>query len=203
MNKTKGLLLALLVVASSARANVYVSWSAGAGFVWSGSGDPLMNPGESVLAQLIWSSDDIANAATFGNANYVSGNDFWLADFIVNANDRAGGEYGWFDNAPIFNDNGGRPNGGYIYARVFESLTPQVGDWYYAGPVEIAINKAPTAEPPDAPQVYAANRDGVNGDPINGAFGAQVVPVPEPGTIALFALGVATLAASRRRRKAA
>jgi hypothetical protein len=192
-----GVCISLMSVCAS-YANVYVNWAAGGGFYWSASTDSLFTPasGASALAQLIWSSDNIANTATFGSANLVSGNDYWLVDFTITegVNTSQWGDFG----APLFNDNGTRPAGGFIYARIFQDAAPTVNDYYYVGPVIAAANLNPSGVPADSPQIYQMNTDLSVGNPID-VF--QVAAVPEPGTMALFALGVATLAAARRRRK--
>lgn len=204
-------LVLLFTLCSLANANVYVLWGAPNGFYSSGGGLTSLfgiGSGESALAQLLWRPNNSGSVlgtggAVFGATDYVSGGDVLLASYTltegVNCN-----EWGEF-TAPLFDDGGARPLGGYVYARIFENNTPQVDDWYYVGPVIAASNLNPPPGGSDSPQSYYSqmNRDATDGfgDAIDGGFGAQVQPVPEPGTMALFALGVATLAASRRRRK--
>jgi len=195
--------IGLMLGSATAHASVYVFWQANGGFYYQ-NGDPLLQPGESALAQLIWSADNIANSAMSGAANYVSGNDVWLANYTITYAGNT--EWGTFSTLT----SSSSVSGGYIYARVFTTLTPDVGDWYYVGRVETALEKDINEVPTPSPQTYVVNRDWdpVGGDGAGlgdivdfGPYAFQVVPVPEPGTIALFALGVATLAASRRRRK--
>ena len=202
-------LVASLLLVNVASAQIYVNWAAGSGFYWSATDDPLMGAGGSVLAQLIWTPDETYGAADFSDpsGNLIGGNDVFLIDFVVNEADRHDGEWGWFDNAPEPNDPAG-PSGGYIYARIFESLNPQVGDWYYVGDFNANQDRDSSSIPPDNPQFYAMNRDTAGeglGDPIDdplSGFNFQVVP--EPGTIGLLALGMMTLGgAAHKKRKAA
>ncbi len=200
-------LVASLLLVNVASAQIFVDWVAGSGFYWSATDDPLMGAGGSVLAQLIWTPDQTYGAADFNDENLASGNDVWLQDFVVNEADRTDGEWGWFGNNPDYDDPGG-PTDGYIYARIFESLTPQVGDWYYVGDFTANLNRDSSASPPQPPQSYNMNRDTAGhglGDPIDdplSGFNFQVVP--EPGTIGLLALGMMTLGgAAHKKRKAA
>lgn len=194
----------------NAQANVYVAWQAGAGFYYAsdpGVGILGSGTGNSCLYQLIWSSDAAADPADYSTTHYVTGNDVWLNDFTVTEDgiDNDGTEfdsYAWFlaSEAGTYDDGGVNSNGGYIYARVFQDTTVDPNDWYYVGAVEAADNLDPNAAQPPSPQTYDINRDLLNGDPIDDAiYGAQVVP--EPGTMALFALGLLTLAGRRLRRK--
>lgn len=199
--------LTLSLGATVANANLFVNWAAGSGFYYD-NGDPLLHPDDRpmVLAQLIWTPTATPNSAMADVDDYVSGGDVWLADYWITY--AGNGEWGEFLNAP--NVSSSEVSGGYIYARVFTSDSPTEGTWYYRGPTIANANIDSSITPTPTPQSYDVNRDW---DPIGGdgaglgdivdagPYAFQVVPVPEPGTIALLALGAVTLAASRRRRK--
>ncbi len=196
----KELMIVTLIgaMAVTAHANVYVAWQADAGFFFDVNANVgILGNGESAVAQLIWSADNVADAADANTANYVTGDDVWLADFTLTNNG------GLFEDYALFgfqttDDGGAQPAGGYIYGRIFESTTPEADGWYYAGEVVAADDLNPAGAPPDTPQQYNLNRDSVNGDAIDGGFGAQVVP--EPASIALMLLGAAIVGVRRRRR---
>lgn len=213
MDFKKCLFVCLITVltASAASANVYVAWKASGGFFFNATpsvgilGD---GTGNSTLAQLIWSTDNVRDAADLTTANYVTGDDVWLADFTITedgvANDGSTFDsYAWF-GSQTFNDGGAQSSGGYIYARVFQDNSIDDGDWYYAGDIVLADDLDPVGPPADTPQVYEINASGVAGDAIDASSGYSFQVVPEPGTMGLLALGLVTLGgAARRRRKAA
>ncbi len=205
MSVSKLLSVALLLGVISANADVYTTWQGAAGFYF--SADPnagFLGAGNSALAQLIWRPDnagayagtDIANV---NNPNFVSGGDVFLTDFLLTEGVNTS-EWGDFHGGG-FTDGGVQPDGGFIYARIFESDDIQVGTRYYVGPVVAAAN-LDSSDPLVTPQSYQMNRDLVLGNAIDDpSFGFQVVP--EPGTIALLALGIATLGgAAHKKRKA-
>lgn len=203
------LVVGIMAVASVASANVYVNWFSSGGFVWQGTptagflGD---GTGNSALLQLIWSLDSNIDDASSVTMHNVTGDDEWLADFILTEDGISGNfdEYSVKTYNSSFNDGGSQPAGGYIYARVFQDNNIEANDWYYRGPIVLASNLNPAAIPAPSAQPYDMTQSGdlsylgVDMNAIDGIYGAQVVP--EPGTMALFALGVATLVASRRRR---
>jgi len=186
----------------SACADVNVDWVANAGFIWTAGDVSLLGDasGNSCLVQLIWSSDSTIGVADANTANYVTGNDVFLASFVFTENGVPGDfdDYAYWSSPQNYNDSGSNPDGGYIYGRIFQDNSIGVGDWYYDGVIVAATDWDPTKEPLDPPQAYEFNRDLVNGDYIDGTYGGEVVP--EPTTWALFALG-AVVVGLRRRRK--
>jgi len=219
MKKLSVIAFLLLFSSSYTFGNVFVTWFADGGFYYDPDPDDfLLGPigsGSSALAQLIWRPNnsgpqtldgegtgvDEANAFT---DNYLTGDDVLLDSFILTEGSNVNA---WASfTAGQVNDGGSNPSDGYIYARIFETDTVTVGTRYYVGEVVLAedLDPNPPSGTPDLPQSYNLNRGiGPEGDdPINAAFSFEVVP--EPGTLALLALGVATLGgAAAKKRKAA
>lgn len=90
----------------SAKANVWVAWSAGSGFYWTAdSGSGILSPGESALAQLIWTPDNFISDAVAATPGFVSGNETVLASIILPNDGSLGAEWAYF-GAQIHDDNG-------------------------------------------------------------------------------------------------
>jgi hypothetical protein len=74
-------------------------------------------------------------------------------------------------------------NGGYVYARFFNSTTPTVGSSYYELPISGLMAASPSVN-----QVYYSNS----------YFDTPIVAVPEPGTYGLLIVGIGLIALRKR-----
>jgi hypothetical protein len=212
MKVFKKVLMVVAVVAftvSVAKADLIISWQASGGFYF-GLSDPGVGilgdgTGFSTYAQLIFSTDATRDLAVAdGGANdYLGGDDILLGDFTITedgiANDGVQFDsYAWM-NSQSYN---GTFQSGYVYARFFQDSSIDANDYYYAtalvatedrtaiqGPQSINANSGFTPNSID-------NSSGVLGDSF------QVQPVPEPGTLMLIAMGLATVGLSRKRKRA-
>jgi hypothetical protein len=187
----KVLAIALIgLVAAAAEADLSLNWLASAGFYFSGNpSSGILGSGESTIAQLIYSADNVIDAAFAGGA--TSGNDTVLDSLLLT---EGGNTSEWGDFAiQYYTDTF---TAGWAYVRIFEDSVVDVGDAYYSGPMVALQDLDLTAVPKPTPQDVQANSDLINGDALD-----QVVAVPEPATLALYAIGALVIGVSRRRRK--
>lgn len=213
-------------LAVSAQANLLIDMDAGEGF-FLGATDPGqgflgVGTGNASLFQIWYAPDGIIDGLGagarpgVGSATAVTGgNDVWLMDWVFDegntpAGDGDFGSYAYFDTQyfpnsgdapPTAFDDGGANTvlpGSKLYARVFQDDAPTVGDWYFVSDALTAQSLTPGLNPP---QVLSANIsvNGSLGDSLDMTPGHSFQVVPEPGTLALFGLGILTLLGRRKR----
>jgi len=163
---------------------------------------------DNTLIQLIWSIDSIMDPAGSPLAGSVDpvGDDLlldwnWTGSGNLNSEGVSnplsaglGGVHGAnYENTDLPGNGDGLTvsdaafRSGSLYVRVFDATDPGVGDWYYQGGLVTGFENDP------APSSYSYVRIS------NSQVDTEVVP--EPGTMALFGIGLVTLAVRRRKRK--
>lgn len=169
-------------------------WRATEGFYKADSATPLLGgPGpQYALAQLLFTPDAIPDPVDPFAPNYVSGNDMFLAQFII---DTSYDIYGSFDSGTAYT---GAYMAGYLFIRVFDQgshLGLTNGMWYYDSPLSNTIDNTSDPMIPDDYNFSLMTPE--FGDTLN----KQVVVIPEPATWAFMLLGATTLVGRKLRRK--
>lgn len=135
-------------------------------------------------AQLIWSNDSTADmfTDTMNPLTSLGAGETQLALLTPSySNGRITGTDYLDSGFPESTTQTYSQTGGYVYARLFNSLTPGEGSYYYQTPVSGPMAAAPTINTLFYGKVY---------------FDTQIVP--EPSTYALVALGVGIIVLRRR-----
>jgi hypothetical protein len=197
---------------ATAEAYIYTTWSAPAGFdLESSPFTGLLAPqasGNSTLAQLIWSADNVADTtADMNGANYMSGEgDVWLASFTVSEDgiDNGATYDDWaIFGAGLYDGTASSPSTGYIYGRIFQDDSLDQGDLFYIGSLDEVVDYDPDQIPIPNPQAYSLNDDRINGDTFLDVTGtgssSMGEVVPEPASLSLLALGAVVIGIRRRR----
>jgi len=162
----------------TAEAAVNVDWRASSGFYFNSNlSAGILGSGGSTVAQLIYSLSGNVNDALVGGG--VSGDNVIWSQLVLTEGSNTSE---WSDFAP--QNYTQAFVSGYVFARIFENSSINMGDWYYyTTPIELS-----NVVFPNAPQSIEMNTDLVNGNAID--FGSNVAQViPEPATALLFILG--------------
>jgi len=171
-------LLCLLATATTANAtttaNVNISWGASSGFYFSANTSAgILGPvgsGKSTVAQLMYSPDAIKDGILTNRAGVVNDVVWDTVTLTENSTNELS------DWAIVSSRNYENTfTNGYVYALIFQDNNVQPGDWYFSTPL-MALEEI-TPAPSVFPQNIEMNTDFVNGDPIDGANGAQVAGV--------------------------
>jgi hypothetical protein len=192
MKKVLITLLMIIGISSTAFATISVVWQSAFGI-----DDPAV-PGVTYdlpigsLVQLIWSPDNVIDPIDPFNPTVAQGNDIVIDNHYTIVT-------GAFGTIGTYPENVGPLVGitepvllsGYVYIRVFNSPTPTIGNWYgesdlVGGPL---TDQDPIPAPPDIVDIA----------PVE-LFTLNKLIVPEPGALALAALGAGVVAVRRMRR---
>jgi hypothetical protein len=186
MKRIIGLLVVAFVLSDGLGA-VNIDWQASSGFYF--NSNPAVGilgdgTGNSTIAQLIYTLSGNVNDALIGGG--VTGDNVIWSQLTITedgiANDGVMYDsYAWF---LLPNNYQQAIVSGYVYARIFENSSVNMGDWYYyTTPIALVDIVSP-----NAPQLIEMNTDLVDGNAID--FGSNVAQViPEPATALLFILG--------------
>jgi formylglycine-generating enzyme required for sulfatase activity len=171
-----GLLLSISIFgAADAMADLFVHYSASAGFWHEDISPVLPNVGDEALVQLMFSIDGIADDIYAGGV--PSGDDQVLDSWILR---NENGSY--LEQYAIFTrDYSGPFIAGYMYGVIYERADPIAGDRYYAGPLQATEDIV--GFPPPPPDSYDLNTDLVNGNTWNRSVEPLVSPVEVPHLI--------------------
>jgi len=135
---------------------MHFQMSATFGFV-DALGNPILPGGGSLaLIQLIYSPDAVADQILSGGA--PADNDVVLFSSTVQNSGGFREEYGFFGP----HDVSSAFQAGYVYGVIYENDSPQSGDRYYAGPLQVT-----TSNTPSNPDVYEMNSSLVDGNTWN------------------------------------
>lgn len=186
-----------LALTCTASADISIRWSSSSGAYNHGTSwaaGPW--PDFTGLRQLIWSSDDpsghLANGFT---PNYLDagGTEYLLTTYSAGSEDYSqwlGFNAGLYSNTHV---GGNDVTNGYVFSRIFQDPTPNVGDWYYQSP---AIGPDLTQYNPSDPGSVIDVDSTPGGAPIE--LDTQVVP--EPATWAFLGLGALVVLLRRKTR---
>ena len=159
------------------------------------------------LVQLIWSPDAvISDIRMTGSSTPVGGEyvldtldygDFRTSDGTI----YPGASSGYFTVQDTQYENDALSGSGIsdvdflagsLYLRVFDSTSPGINSWYYEGALS-----SPLFENPSNPDDF----NSLNLAPGTSPYELNQQLVPEPGTFALFGVGLVTMLARRRRTR--
>ena len=160
--------VAAMLLAGSAHADVIVAWRALEGFYVFGPGTGFLSPSGSATAQLLWlGPDDMASPPQADGT--PNDDDVVLSTETISFPGNSVSAYG---DGWTFNYQGAYPmdGGSMAVIRVFQDTSPAMGEVYYDGPaVSIADLNMPMA-----PQVVDANLSPMT---LDGDQLTQPVPV--------------------------
>jgi hypothetical protein len=147
------------------------------------------------LIQLIWSQDATMSAPD--GTGTPTGNDYLLATGYIGLPDSLpnvghGGRLGTYvyTDAVGYGGNVATFNAGYVYVRAWDAASPTAGSHYLTGGLATGF-----AIDPSTTTAYSiADLTGSSNTPLD-----TTLPVPEPGTISLLALGLATVILRRKK----
>ena len=184
-------LVGLAMGSSSALANVSLSIdfrNVTGNSVFSDAAETIRAPVGTWCAQLIWSSDAIADPFTdpthpltslaVGEVQLALLTPSASAGRILSSDYTAAG-FGTASTTQPYST----ASDGYVYARLFNSVTPTVGSMYTQVAISGGMAEAPTVN------TYQYS---------NSYFNTSIVAVPEPGTFGLALIGLGLIALRRR-----
>lgn len=186
----------VMSVATQADVNMLLLNSWGIHAFGQGPGGTYIPAG--TLIQLIWSPDNAVSPLAALLPNMLDSSEKLLYSTFGPEVGGWGGGVTDLDGANIYLDSGFGTNlaNGYIYARIFDVAAPWSGDHYFDSGLADALEW--TNVPPGTTSLDVA--PGGATDP-GWAVNQTIAAIPEPMSMALFGVGLVSIAILRLRRK--